>query len=172
MLTRPTPGASALRAQLPVDLPHEPPLAWFIIPPFCFLNPLRGFMAEGAGLISAFSLHPSGASLCFVCAAPRRSNCVHHPAVLLYESALRIYGGRGGIRTRGRLPYVRFRVECLKPDSATLPCRRSKSLRNMLLYSQFTCRLLHPQEKSTISRLAIARGSGLMIDCSFGERAS
>ena len=31
-------------------------------------------------------------------------------------------GGRGGIRTRGRFPYVRFRVECLKPDSATLPC--------------------------------------------------
>ena len=49
MLTRTIPGASTLRAQLPVDLPHEPPLAWFIIPPFCFLNPLRGFMAEGAG---------------------------------------------------------------------------------------------------------------------------
>lgn len=32
MLTRPTPGASALRAQLSVDLPREPPLAWFFIP--------------------------------------------------------------------------------------------------------------------------------------------
>src|SRR6266853_859404 len=32
------------------------------------------------------------------------------------------YGnGRGGIRTHGGLPHARFRVECLKPDSATLP---------------------------------------------------
>ena len=30
-------------------------------------------------------------------------------------------GGRGGIRTHGELPHVRFRVECLKPGSATLP---------------------------------------------------
>ena len=94
-------------------------------------------VAEGAGLISASSLHPLRGSLCVVCAAPRRSNCGHHPAVLLFESAPRIYGGRGGIRTRGRLPYVRFRVECLKPDSATLPCRRSNSLRNKLLCSFF-----------------------------------
>ena len=49
MLTRTIPGASTLRAQLPVDLPREPQLAWFIIPPFFFLNPLCGFMAEGAG---------------------------------------------------------------------------------------------------------------------------
>src|SRR5438477_2438117 len=33
-------------------------------------------------------------------------------------------GGRGGIRTHGGFPHARFRVECLKPDSATLPrCR-------------------------------------------------
>src|SRR5438094_158650 len=32
--------------------------------------------------------------------------------------------GRGGIRTHGGFPHARFRVECLKPDSATLPrCR-------------------------------------------------
>ena len=30
-------------------------------------------------------------------------------------------GGRGGIRTHGGSPHARFRVECLKPDSATLP---------------------------------------------------
>src|SRR5581483_676495 len=29
--------------------------------------------------------------------------------------------GRGGIRTHGGFPHARFRVECLKPDSATLP---------------------------------------------------
>jgi hypothetical protein len=33
------------------------------------------------------------------------------------------HGGRGGIRTHGGfLAHARFRVECLKPDSATLPC--------------------------------------------------
>jgi hypothetical protein len=40
-------------------------------------------------------------------------------------------GGRGGIRTHGGLPHARFRVECLKPDSATLPFfanRRSPAL--------------------------------------------
>ena len=35
-------------------------------------------------------------------------------------------GGRGGIRTHGGLPHARFRVECLKPDSATLPREKSK----------------------------------------------
>ena len=53
MLTRPTPGASALRAQLSVDLPRDRPLAWFIIPQL---------MAEGVGLISASGLHPCGAA--------------------------------------------------------------------------------------------------------------
>ncbi len=32
--------------------------------------------------------------------------------------------GRGGIRTHGGFPHARFRVECLKPDSATLPRRK------------------------------------------------
>jgi hypothetical protein len=35
----------------------------------------------------------------------------------LFERA----NGRGGIRTHGGFPHARFRVECLKPDSATLP---------------------------------------------------
>ena len=35
-------------------------------------------------------------------------------------------GGRGGIRTHGGFPHARFRVECLKPDSATLPGRESR----------------------------------------------
>ena len=43
-------------------------------------------------------------------------------------------GGRGGIRTHGGLPHARFRVECLKPDSATLPiaryCRSYFGMRN------------------------------------------
>ena len=40
-------------------------------------------------------------------------------------------GGRGGIRTHGGLPHARFRVECLKPDSATLP---NRSILSMLFY--------------------------------------
>src|SRR5467141_253453 len=40
------------------------------------------------------------------------------------NSAIRDYGGRGGIRTHGGFPHARFRVECLKPDSATLPIAR------------------------------------------------
>src|SRR5438874_1307109 len=35
-------------------------------------------------------------------------------------------GGRGGIRTHGGFPHDRFRVECLKPDSATLPLRKKE----------------------------------------------
>src|SRR5690242_7359710 len=38
-------------------------------------------------------------------------------------------GGRGGIRTHGGLPHARFRVECLKPDSATLPKSKNKRQR-------------------------------------------
>src|SRR5215470_15187717 len=36
-------------------------------------------------------------------------------------------GGRGGIRTHGGFPHARFRVECLKPDSATLPPVKKKT---------------------------------------------
>ncbi len=36
-------------------------------------------------------------------------------------------GGRGGIRTHGGFPHARFRVECLKPDSATLPLGEKKT---------------------------------------------
>ena len=35
--------------------------------------------------------------------------------------------GRGGIRTHGGFPHARFRVECLKPDSATLPLGEKKT---------------------------------------------
>ena len=42
-------------------------------------------------------------------------------ANLAVQAVDRGTGGRGGIRTHGGLPHARFRVECLKPDSATLP---------------------------------------------------
>jgi hypothetical protein len=38
-------------------------------------------------------------------------------------------GGRGGIRTHGGFPHARFRVECLKPGSATLPSLKNPTLR-------------------------------------------
>jgi hypothetical protein len=53
------------------------------------------------------------------------SNCRVHSAFGWFLFAFgivgQIGGGRGGIRTHGGLPHARFRVECLKPDSATLP---------------------------------------------------
>ncbi len=49
--------------------------------------------------------------------------------------------GRGGIRTHGGFPHARFRVECLKPDSATLPigrhCRCYFTMRNCQAKSEF-----------------------------------
>jgi hypothetical protein len=41
--------------------------------------------------------------------------------------ALNEGNGRGGIRTHGGFPHARFRVECLKPDSATLPKGQKKT---------------------------------------------
>src|SRR5438067_523121 len=48
---------------------------------------------------------------------------LHSSGEVLPSSTVAIneIGGRGGIRTHGGLPHARFRVECLKPDSATLP---------------------------------------------------
>src|SRR5438045_8006796 len=51
-------------------------------------------------------------------------------------------GGRGGIRTHGGFPHARFRVECLKPDSATLPiaryCQSYFRMRNFQTIIAFT----------------------------------
>src|SRR3954468_22540141 len=48
------------------------------------------------------------------------------PSAMVDVEASRI-GGRGGIRTHGGFPHARFRVECLKPDSATLPFTREEN---------------------------------------------
>src|SRR5215471_13823397 len=50
-----------------------------------------------------------------------RSQRCSRPDVFTRDGVVKNYGGRGGIRTHGGLPHARFRVECLKPDSATLP---------------------------------------------------
>ena len=64
--------------------------------------------------------------------APHQSNCVRISRSgghkLRVQSNVEVSvgtGGRGGIRTHGGLPHARFRVECLKPDSATLPSPRN-----------------------------------------------
>ena len=49
--------------------------------------------------------------------------CIWHPTSR-YDGS-----GRGGIRTHGGFPHARFRVECLKPDSATLPLGRKNAER-------------------------------------------
>src|SRR6267143_2225557 len=53
-------------------------------------------------------------------AAPQRKDR-RWDAFMPSRISRRFSGGRGGIRTHGGLPHARFRVECLKPDSATLP---------------------------------------------------
>src|SRR6266704_3876685 len=72
---------------------------------------------------SALTMTLPGSTVCR--SAVITSNCREHPALdgsfLHLESCNKIGGGRGGIRTHGGLPHARFRVECLKPDSATLP---------------------------------------------------
>ena len=90
-------------------------------------------LAEGVGLSKAalwlqlLSFAPDPAA-----ELPHRSNGVRISAAPNYEplhitchsSRFTLPGGRGGIRTHGRfLADARFRVECLKPDSATLPKR-------------------------------------------------
>src|SRR6266487_5781474 len=57
-------------------------------------------------------------------------------------------GGRGGIRTHGGFPHARFRVECLKPDSATLPSKQKK---------RRTRNVQHTTSNATVSRLGVQR---------------
>src|SRR5437867_7988658 len=56
--------------------------------------------------------------------------------------------GRGGIRTHGGFPHARFRVECLKPDSATLPPKQKK---------RRTRNVQHTTSNATVSRLGVQR---------------
>ena len=64
-------------------------------------------------------------------------------AVVPFGRPLAIHdgNGRGGIRTHGGFPHARFRVECLKPDSATLPraryCRSYFGMRNSQAFLVF-----------------------------------
>ena len=61
--------------------------------------------------------------------------------------------GRGGIRTHGGSPHARFRVECLKPDSATLPFCNSPALRKEPL--NISCGLAFATDE--------AKGSGFRV---------
>src|SRR5207247_10864260 len=58
------------------------------------------------------------------------------------------FNGRGGIRTHGGFPHARFRVECLKPDSATLPSKQKK---------RRTRNVQHTTSNATVSRLGVQR---------------
>jgi hypothetical protein len=50
--------------------------------------------------------------------------------------------GRGGIRTHGGFPHARFRVECLKPGSATLPFGQKKTSNGQRRTSNIECNFL------------------------------
>jgi hypothetical protein len=88
---------------------------------------------------SAFVMH-----LCYAIASRR----------LFYEE-----NGRGGIRTHGGLPHARFRVECLKPDSATLPCRNKKTP-NARLRQKASAWQASNVEHPTRLRKLLRRGQG------------
>ena len=79
--------------------------------------------------------------------------------------------GRGGIRTHGGFPHARFRVECLKPDSATLPiarhCRSYFRMRNFrvgCLYPTHTQTAL--QALRTAQSALVKRVRGLKANAS------
>src|SRR5205823_14676791 len=57
--------------------------------------------------------------------------------------------GRGGIRTHGGFPHARFRVECLNPDSATLPLRKKE---------RRTVNVQHPTSNANITQTSCLRG--------------
>ena len=90
-------------------------------------------MAEGVGLPARRAGSGFRASLLTLAAErPLQSNLVRISGgcrlpARIFRTVLPLLGdgGRGGIRTHGRfLADARFRVECLKPDSATLPGQR------------------------------------------------
>src|SRR5215831_3618011 len=60
----------------------------------------------------------------------------------LISNRLQFTSGRGGIRTHGGFPHARFRVECLKPDSATLPLRDKKTPNAQRRTSNIECNFL------------------------------
>src|SRR5882724_3616764 len=73
-------------------------------------------------------------------------------------------GGRGGIRTHGGFPHARFRVECLKPDSATLPLRkkerRTSSVQRKYHADDPVCGMAGPRVAGSLaSRASLGRRS-------------
>src|SRR4029077_13150271 len=68
-------------------------------------------------------------------------------------------GGRGGIRTHGGFPHARFRVECLKPDSATLPLRKRTSNPPTPKASAWqTLNVQHQTSNASITQISCLRG--------------
>src|SRR5882724_2093723 len=72
-------------------------------------------------------------------------------------------GGRGGIRTHGGFPHARFRVECLKPDSATLPLRKKERRTSSVqrkYYADPVCGMAGPRVAGSLaSRASLGKRS-------------
>ncbi len=100
--------------------------------------------------------HPKSAftRLYYPDAADCRS-CLNKPGAAFQRTFL---NGRGGIRTHGGFPHARFRVECLKPDSATLPraryCRSYFGMRNSQVF--LVCRVAEFAQRSAYFHEACA----------------
>jgi hypothetical protein len=77
----------------------------------------------------------------------------------LVAARARRNGGRGGIRTHGGLPHARFRVECLKPDSATLPLRKRTSNPPTPKASAWqTLNVQHQTSNASITQISVCGG--------------
>jgi hypothetical protein len=74
-----------------------------------------------------------------------------HSELAPFAKSVQETRGRGGIRTHGGLPHARFRVECLKPDSATLPLHRKKTPNVERRTSNIECNYL-PDEAFGVGR--------------------
>jgi hypothetical protein len=80
-------------------------------------------------------------------------------------------GGRGGIRTHGGFPHARFRVECLKPDSATLPLRKRTSNPPTPKASAWqTLNVQHQTTNASITQISCLRGGRACYQHSWTSR--
>src|SRR6266849_1154909 len=76
-------------------------------------------------------------------------------------------GGRGGIRTHGGFPHARFRVECLKPDSATLPQWQEKTSNAQRRTSNLECNFVR-HGRSALDVSSVRRNTTSVFSTTIG----
>jgi hypothetical protein len=112
---------------------------------------------------------PSGHTICSPAVAGGKIKIVTFFALSVTQI---MDGGRGGIRTHGGFPHARFRVECLKPDSATLPEKQRNAERPtsnaewQLCSTSVTQTILSNEHVGLVSRAcALLDGTNSILFC-------